>query len=78
MAVYKSKDLNKNKKSTDGRYASPPKIGKTPKYKTDGRYALPIKKLQMEDILDQKKLIWVKEQMLKKVDVKNSKNNYNG
>jgi len=44
MAVYKSKDLNKNKKSTDGRYASPPKIGKTPKYKTDGRYALPIKK----------------------------------
>jgi len=44
MAVYKSTDLNKNKKSTDGRYASPPKIGKTPKYKTDGRYASPIKK----------------------------------
>tara|TARA_R100000908_G_scaffold24804_3_gene10896 strand:+ start:1597 stop:1935 length:339 start_codon:yes stop_codon:yes gene_type:complete len=54
MAVYKATDKNINKKTTDGRYASPikkspPKVqkykhGKNYKKSTDGRYASPIKK----------------------------------
>ncbi len=54
MAVYKATDKNINKKTTDGRYASPTKksppqvqkykYGKNYKKSTDGRYASPIKK----------------------------------
>ncbi len=54
MIVYKATDKNRNKKTTDGRYASPtkkspPKVqkykyGKNYKKSTDGRYASPTKK----------------------------------
>ena len=54
MTVYKATDKNRNKKTTDGRYASPtkkspPKVqkykyGKNYKKSTDGRYASPTKK----------------------------------
>ena len=56
MTVYKATDKNRNKKTTDGRYASPtkkspPKVqkykyGKNYKKSTDGRYASPTKKFK--------------------------------